>query len=74
MVDLYTAATPNGHKASFTLEALGMPYETHFVNISEGDQEKPEYLEISPNLCPAPSNSTVTSACFWKKGASPPRN
>lgn len=24
-------------------------YETHFVNISEGKQKKPEFLAISPN-------------------------
>lgn len=34
MIDLYTAPTPNGHKASCTLEALEISYETHFVNIS----------------------------------------
>ncbi len=49
MIDLYTAPTPNGHKASCTLEALGFEYETHFVNISEGEQHKPEYLAINPN-------------------------
>jgi GSH-dependent disulfide-bond oxidoreductase len=49
MIDLYTAPTPNGHKASCTLEALEMPYETHFVNIAEGEQRKPEYLALNPN-------------------------
>lgn len=49
MIDLYTAPTPNGHKASCTLEALEIPYETHFVNISEGEQKEPEFLAISPN-------------------------
>ncbi|MCR9104163.1 MAG: glutathione S-transferase N-terminal domain-containing protein [Gammaproteobacteria bacterium] len=49
MIDLYTAPTPNGHKASCTLEALEMPYETHFVNISDGDQHKPEFRALNPN-------------------------
>lgn len=49
MIDLYTAPTPNGHKASCTLEALELPYETHFINISEGDQNKPEFRAINPN-------------------------
>ena len=49
MIDLYTAPTPNGHKASCTLEALAIPYETHFVNISEGEQKTPEFLAINPN-------------------------
>jgi GSH-dependent disulfide-bond oxidoreductase len=49
MIDLYTAPTPNGHKASCTLEALEIPYETHFVNISEGEQKTPEFLAMNPN-------------------------
>ncbi|MEP4148308.1 MAG: glutathione S-transferase N-terminal domain-containing protein [Halioglobus sp.] len=49
MIDLYTAPTPNGHKASCTLEALDLPYETHFVNISEGEQKKDEFLALNPN-------------------------
>lgn len=49
MIDLYTAPTPNGHKASCTLEALEIEYETHFVNIGEGEQKKPDFLAINPN-------------------------
>ncbi|MCA0893258.1 glutathione S-transferase family protein [Microbulbifer agarilyticus] len=49
MIDLYTAPTPNGHKASCTLEALEIPYESHFVNIVEGEQKKPEFLAMNPN-------------------------
>ena len=49
MIDLYTAPTPNGHKASCTLEALGLEYTTHTVDLGEGEQKKPEYLAINPN-------------------------
>ena len=49
MIDLYTAPTPNGWKASVTLEELAMPYEVHAVNLLEGDQKKPEYLRLNPN-------------------------
>ncbi|HZR82056.1 MAG TPA: glutathione S-transferase N-terminal domain-containing protein [Candidatus Binatia bacterium] len=49
MIDLYTAPTPNGHKASITLEELGIPYEVHIVNLLAGDQKKPEFLKINPN-------------------------
>jgi len=49
MIELYTAPTPNGHKASCTLEALGLDYTTKFVNISDGEQKKPEFLAINPN-------------------------
>src|SRR5689334_15692585 len=49
MIDLYTAPTPNGWKASITLEELGMPYEVHIINLMAGDQKTPEYLKINPN-------------------------
>ena len=49
MIDLYTAPTPNGWKASITLEELGIPYEVHAINLMGGDQKKPEYLAINPN-------------------------
>lgn len=45
MIDLYTAPTPNGWKASVTLEELELPYETHFVNIAKGEQKRPEFLK-----------------------------
>ncbi len=49
MIKLYTAPTPNGWKASITLEELEIPYETTFVNLMEGDQKKPDFLAINPN-------------------------
>ena len=49
MIDLYTSATPNGHKASITLEELELPYEVHSVNLGAGDQKQPEFLAINPN-------------------------
>jgi glutathione S-transferase len=49
MIDLYTAPTPNGWKASICLEELEVPYEVHVVNLLAGDQKKPEYVEINPN-------------------------
>ena len=49
MIELYTAPTPNGHKVSCTLEALEMDYKAILVNLSEGEQKKPDFLKISPN-------------------------
>ncbi len=49
MIELYTAATPNGWKASILLEELGVPYELHALSLSKGDQKQPEYLKINPN-------------------------
>jgi GST-like protein len=49
MIDLYTAPTPNGHKASITLEELELPYEVHAIDLGKGEQKEPWFLEISPN-------------------------
>ena len=49
MIDLYSWATPNGHKVHIMLEECGLPYRVHPVNIGAGDQFKPEFLAISPN-------------------------
>lgn len=49
MIDLYTAPTPNGHKASVTLEELGLPYVVHPVNLSENEQKQEWYLKLNPN-------------------------
>ncbi|MFZ9297073.1 MAG: glutathione binding-like protein [Hylemonella sp.] len=49
MIDVYSWATPNGHKVHIMLEECGLPYQAHAVNIGIGDQFKPEFLKISPN-------------------------
>lgn len=49
MIDLYTAPTPNGWKASVTLEELELPYETHAVNLSKDEQKEEAFLRINPN-------------------------
>ena len=49
MIDLYTAPTPNGWKASVTLEELELPYHTIAVDLGAGEQKKPTYLAINPN-------------------------
>ena len=49
MIDLFTTGTPNGHKASVTLEELDLPYDVHPINLSKGDQKTPEFLAMNPN-------------------------
>ncbi|MDM0013550.1 glutathione binding-like protein [Variovorax sp. J22P168] len=48
-IDVYSWATPNGHKVHIMLEECGLPYVAHPVNIGRGDQFEPAFLEISPN-------------------------
>ena len=49
MIDLYTAATPNGWKASVALEEMGLKYTAHGVNLMKGEQKTPEFLAMNPN-------------------------
>lgn len=53
MIDVYSWATPNGHKVHIMLEEcgyrLGRDWRAIPVNIGTGDQFQPEFLKISPN-------------------------
>ncbi|MGB7991195.1 MAG: glutathione S-transferase N-terminal domain-containing protein [Candidatus Methylophosphatis roskildensis] len=49
MIDLYTAATPNGHKISIALEELAQPYEMHVLDLAAKQQKAPWYLALNPN-------------------------
>ena len=46
---LYTSGTPNGQKASITLEELGLPYEVQNIQISKNVQKEDWFLKINPN-------------------------
>jgi len=49
MIDLYSWATPNGHKVHIALEELELPYEAHPVDIGKGDQFSDFFLKLNPN-------------------------
>ncbi|MGI9295349.1 MAG: glutathione S-transferase family protein [Pseudomonadales bacterium] len=49
MIDLYSANTPNGQKASILLEELGLPYELHRIDLGALDQKQPWFLAMNPN-------------------------
>ncbi|MAI78833.1 MAG: glutathione S-transferase, partial [Deltaproteobacteria bacterium] len=49
MIDLYTSPTPNGWKASVTLEELQIAYETHAIDLSKNIQKEEWFLKINPN-------------------------
>jgi GSH-dependent disulfide-bond oxidoreductase len=48
MIDLYTAATPNGHKVSIALEELGLPYTLKVIDLTAGEQRTPAFLALNP--------------------------
>ena len=49
MIDLYTAATPNGHKVSIALEELALPYTLHTLDLHQNVQKEPWFLALNPN-------------------------
>ena len=49
MIEVYSWATPNGHKVHVMLEECGLEYRAIPVNIGAGEQFAPEFLAISPN-------------------------
>jgi GST-like protein len=49
MIDLYSAATPNGHKISIALEELALPYELHTLELQKGVQKEAWFLSLNPN-------------------------
>ena len=49
MIDLYTAATPNGHKVSIALEEMGLSYELRPVDLVRLEQKTPDFLALNPN-------------------------
>ncbi|MCC7045351.1 MAG: glutathione S-transferase N-terminal domain-containing protein [Alphaproteobacteria bacterium] len=48
MIHLYTSATGNGRRASVMLEECGLSYTAHKLDLSKGDQKKPDFLAINP--------------------------
>ena len=49
IIEVYSWATPNGHKVHIMLEECGLPYRAHAIDIGAGDQFSAEFLAISPN-------------------------
>jgi GST-like protein len=48
-LQLYSAPTPNGVKASIMLEETGLPYEPHYVDIGNNESWTEEFLSLNPN-------------------------
>jgi len=70
MIELYTAATPNGHKASVTLEELGLPYAVHPIDLGAGEQKQEWFLRISPNgRIPAIVDRSADGFAVFESGA-----
>ncbi len=69
-IDLYTWATPNGWKASATLEELALPYNLKPIDITTGIQKSPSYIAINPNgRIPAIVDHSADSFAIFESGA-----
>jgi len=73
MIELYTHATPNGHKVSILLEELGLPYRIHLVDLARNEQMSAAFLAINPNSkIPAivdPEGPDGKPIVVWESGA-----
>jgi glutathione S-transferase/GST-like protein len=70
MIDLYTAATPNGHKISIALEELALPYTLHALDLGANEQKQPWFLEINPNgRIPAIVDRAAGNFAVFESGA-----
>ena len=49
MIDLFTAPTPNGWKASIMLEEIGIPYTVKPIRLEKLEQKQEWYLKLNPN-------------------------
>ena len=49
MIELFSAATPNGQKIHIMIEECGLDYAVHWIDIDRGEQFEPEFLKLSPN-------------------------
>ena len=70
MIDLYTAATPNGYKISIALEEMGLDYRVHGLSLMDGDQKKPDFLALNPNgRIPAIIDRAANDLAIFESGA-----
>ena len=70
MIDLYTAATPNGHKVSIALEELELPYMLKLIDLTKAEQKQPAFLAICPNgRIPAIVDRAEDDVAVFESGA-----
>ena len=69
MIELYTAATPNGWKATITLEELGLPYRLHAVDLTKREQDTAEFRALNPNGRIPVIVDTETETTLFESGA-----
>ena len=69
MIDLYTSPTPNGWKASCTLEELALPYTVKPVDLMKAEQKTPDFLAMNPNGRIPVIENTQSGEVVFESGA-----
>ena len=70
MIELYSSDTPNGKKISIMLEEIAYEYKVIKLDLSKGDQFKPEFKKISPfSKIPAIVDTTNNQKSVFESGA-----
>jgi GST-like protein len=70
VIDLYTAPTPNGWKASIMLEELELPYTVQPIDLGKLVQKEDWYLAINPNgRIPALVDRDADDLAVFESGA-----
>jgi glutathione S-transferase/GST-like protein len=70
MIELLTAATPNGYKVSIALEEMGLPYTVRVIDLSNNEQKQPWFLAINPNgRIPAIIDHAADDFAVFESGA-----
>ncbi len=74
MIDLYNGVSPNVLKATIFLEEAALPYRNIGIDLTRGDQFRPEFLAISPNhripvIIDHDPQTGDTPIVVWESGA-----
>lgn len=70
MIDLYSAATPNGHKVSIALEELKLAYQLHLLDLAKNEPKAAWFLKINPNgRIPAIVDQAAENFAVFESGA-----
>ena len=70
MIELFSSDTPNGKKISIMLEEIEFEYKVTKLDLSKGDQFKPEFKKISPfSKIPAIIDHSFNKESVFESGA-----
>ena len=70
MIELFSSDTPNGKKISIMLQEIGLEYKVTKIDLSAGDQFKPDFKKISPfSKIPAIIDHSNNDEAVFESGA-----